>query len=332
MYSCISAKKNSVKGAKRQKFDFRAPGEYSLRVCMKEGISRRFFYTAVAAAAIGAVSGARDAAGGIVRSSVRGLELDERRRQEAIARLEAAGGRPLDNRMFVPGLARDEHFRIFIPGLTKEGPPRLIAGKPNWSEDFLKSDKEPLKRIEGVKKPLIAITIDDGFAVNSLRSILNTAKNKGITYTDFMKGLQRKLYSDFVKEMIESGIVEFANHSEIHGDQTNSRTDEQKIEDLLAAERFMNTFGQTTLPYFRPPGGTFDSDTLKRARKKGYRCINWIASADGGTTTNVKLLRPGDIVLMHYRDESAAQFSYWIDDVRAQGLEPAALSNVFAAA
>ena len=97
-------------------------------------------------------------------------------------------------------------------------------------------------------------------------------------------------------------------------------------------EAFLNKFGQTTLPFHRPPGGSYSEWTMQVAASLKLRTFNWSASADWSTTTDVRTLRPGDIVLTHYRDESAAQFPGWIDAVRAQGLEPTALSNVYAAA
>lgn len=212
---------------------------------------------------------------------------------------------------------------------------KFIAPKPIWTPEFLAKDTTPLTRVN-TTKPFIAITIDDGFDKDSLQKILDIAIAKKITYTDFMKGLQRKMYPDFVRKMIESDRVEFGSHTEVHRDERNGPvpgvppTRELLIEDISAPERFMNKFDETTLPYQRPPGGNFSPWTLSVASSIGYRTINWAASADYSTTTNVKLLKPGDIVLMHYRSESAALFAGWIDAVRAQGLEPTALSNLFA--
>ena len=232
----------------------------------------------------------------------------------------------------VPEIANGE-IQPLKPEYVRSTP--YIATKPEWSIEFLNKDTAPVTRVQ-TTKPLIAITIDDGFAKDSLRSILNTAIRKEITYTDFMKGLQREMYPDFVQEMIDSLRTELGSHTELHRDGRNGPipgippTRAQLTEDITAPERFMNTFGQTTRPYLRPPGGAYSEWTLAVSADAGFRSINWSASADYGTTTDVRSLVPGDIVLMHYRDESAAQFPEWIDAVRAQGLEPTALSNLFA--
>lgn len=211
---------------------------------------------------------------------------------------------------------------------------KYITKKPDWSEDFLRTNREPVTRIT-TNQPLIGLTIDDGFFARD--KILNIAIAKEITFTDFMKGEVRQLYPEYIKRMIDSQRVEFGTHTQVHRDERNSPvagvppTRELLTEDIMAPERYLNTFGQTVLPYHRPPGGDTSPWTLDVASSLGLRTINWAASADAGTTTNVRSLRPGDIVLMHYRDDTAAQFAGWINEVRAQGLEPTALSNLFAA-
>jgi peptidoglycan/xylan/chitin deacetylase (PgdA/CDA1 family) len=85
----------------------------------------------------------------------------------------------------------------------------------------IRGTQEPLKVIE-TDAPLVAITVDDGFDKEAVKVILVVAKKKGITYTDFMKGEQRKQYPDMVQALVDSELVEFGNHTETHRDQRNA--------------------------------------------------------------------------------------------------------------
>ena len=212
----------------------------------------------------------------------------------------------------------------------------FIAEKPVWTKDYMSSKKTGvIKRID-TTKPLIAITIDDGFSKEAIKKILEIAKAKKITWTDFMKGLQREMYPELVKQIMESELSEPGSHTQVHRTETNGPvpgippTRDDLTTDISTPELFVNKFGFTTLPYQRPPTGAVSEWTIEVSGSIGYRSILWSASADAGYSTDVRSLVPGDIVLMHYRDDSAAQFAGWIDKVRARGLEPTALSNVFA--
>lgn len=263
---------------------------------------------------------------------------------------------PQGTKLFVPGVSKDTWQTVEIPVIAKDAQPpappqpepapktpeyrrstQYIAEKPVWTKEFM-SDKDTgvTKRIN-TTKPVIALTIDDGFSREAIKKILAIAIAKKITFTDFMKGQQRDLNPDLVQLLLESELVEPGTHTQEHRDERNGPipgvppTREQLTADILTPETLINKFGFTTLPYNRPPGGAVSPWTIDVSGSIGFRSILWSASADAGSTTDVRSLRPGDIVLMHYRDDSAAQFANWIDAVRRQGLEPTALSNVFAA-
>lgn len=215
---------------------------------------------------------------------------------------------------------------------------RFIAEKPRFGVEELSRIKEPLKSIE-TPRPFIGIGIDDGFDESAMKLILSVAKKKAITFTDLTKGLQRKQYKVLIQDMINSEIVEFANHTETHRDQRNAPvrpgspnrrpTWEEFVEDLDASERFLNELGQTCLPYVRPPGGSWDFYTQEWNTQHGYLPITWKYNIED---MPVDILRPGDIILAHYRAATSVVFETWVNRVMARGLIPTAFSNVVASA
>lgn len=248
---------------------------------------------------------------------------------------------PQDYRLIVPNLARGEMVVPTKKEVIKET--KFIARKPEYTYEqiwgltkTLRGTHEPLRVIE-TDYPLVAITVDDGFDKEAIKMILSIAKKKGITYTDFMKGEQRRQYPDMVEALVESEIVEFGNHTETHRDQRNAPVpigspnrrptwDEFK-DDLYIAENYLvDNFGQTTLPYLRPPGGAADEYTTDWNAQLGFLPLNWYANIEDMPLNVPK----GAIILAHYRQATVNVFERWVDGMLSQGFYPTAVSNVIA--
>lgn len=239
-----------------------------------------------------------------------------------------------------PGLV-PQKYSLFLPELASGEEPVLktefrketkyIARKPDFTVESLSHLKKPLTLIN-TNAPLIGIGIDDGFDEGSIKEILRVTKKYGITYTDFMKGLQRKKFPNYIKEMIDSELVEFGNHTETHRDQRNASvpgrrpTWEEFGEDINAAEFYLNEFGQTSRPYLRPPGGAADEYTTEWNEQMGWLPITWNANIEDMPLN----LQPGSVILAHYRPATAAIYEKWVNAILARGLIPTAISNVVA--
>jgi peptidoglycan/xylan/chitin deacetylase (PgdA/CDA1 family) len=89
-----------------------------------------------------------------------------------------------------------------------------------------------------------------------------------------------------------------------------------------AADVQERQFGRRPV-FFRPPGGAYNTDTRRAAAVCGMRAVvTWIAKANAGRMEYqlAPRLRPGDIVLMHFRREFAADMSAFLEAVAAAGL------------
>lgn len=85
--------------------------------------------------------------------------------------------------------------------------------------------------------------------------------------------------------------------------------------------------------FFRPPGGPYSQTTRKAAADCGLKAIvDWETKANaGGMDYQVgATLRPGDIVLMHFRPEFAADLNAFMAAQKAAGLKVVLLEDYLA--
>jgi peptidoglycan/xylan/chitin deacetylase (PgdA/CDA1 family) len=105
--------------------------------------------------------------------------------------------------------------------------------------------------------------------------------------------------------------------------------EEQKSEICDQADAFAKAYGRRPV-LFRPPGGDYDYTTQLAAAACGMKAVvNWIAKANGGSMQYQigNKLRPGDIVLMHFRPEFKQDMQAFIDAMDASGLHTELLEN-----
>jgi peptidoglycan-N-acetylglucosamine deacetylase len=104
---------------------------------------------------------------------------------------------------------------------------------------------------------------------------------------------------------------------------------EQKAEICGMADYELDNYGHRPL-FFRPPGGAY-SDTMRRAAADcGMKAIvTWIAKANGGSMQYQigNKLRPGDVVLMHFRPEFKQDMQAFVDAINASGLHTELLED-----
>ena len=89
------------------------------------------------------------------------------------------------------------------------------------------------------------------------------------------------------------------------------------------------TFGRRPV-FFRPPGGSYSAVMQKAAYDCGMKAIvTWIAKANGGSMQYQigSGLRPGDVVLTHFRPEFLKDLKAFVDAENAAGLHTELLED-----
>ena len=104
---------------------------------------------------------------------------------------------------------------------------------------------------------------------------------------------------------------------------------QQKAEICGMADFVSSHYGRRPV-FFRPPGGPYSAVTRAAAADCGMKAIiDWQAKANAGGMDYQygKALRPGDIVLMHFRHEFAADLSAFVTAQKAAGLRVVLLED-----
>lgn len=178
------------------------------------------------------------------------------------------------------------------------------------------------------KQPIVFLTIDDG-AVKRAADI-NLVNRYRIKATLFLADIFISENPAFFKGFTATGsLVE--NHSVSHQNLTLLSYEDQKQEICDEADRQFEQFGRRPI-LFRPPGGDYNQDTQRAAADCGLQAVvQWTAKANGGSMQYQvgDRLRPGDIVLMHFRPEFPADMEAFINAVQSAGLHTELLEDWF---
>jgi peptidoglycan-N-acetylglucosamine deacetylase len=170
----------------------------------------------------------------------------------------------------------------------------------------------------------VALTFDDGPDPQFTPKLLEILKKHGAAATFFVLGRQAELYPYILRQILEAGS-EVANHSYSHP-SFSLLSIHRRIAELRYCER---AIGKSGKKYFRPPFGHASDGTPLWASLLGYTTVCWSADARdwevGEPSTIVELLdrnvKPGAIILLHDRTETAANARYFDREAMLSGLD-----------
>lgn len=180
----------------------------------------------------------------------------------------------------------------------------------------------------------VSLTFDDGSCDTCIGSILATLERTGTRATLFPNGAYAHAWDPHAAQMrklIASGQIDLGNHTWSHNDVSKQSAtlfqDElQRNEDWLRVN-----FDGSSYPIFRPPFGTYDAATIRRAGKWGWTTtVTWSLGsrdwegldADAIVAEVDKGIAPGSIILLHANyPTTAAALPRIIANIKAKGLE-----------
>jgi peptidoglycan/xylan/chitin deacetylase (PgdA/CDA1 family) len=172
------------------------------------------------------------------------------------------------------------------------------------------------------------ITIDDGGAARTTeaRQLIERAD---IPVTLFLNSPAAEKYTSYFKSILATG-AHAQDHTVTHRNLKGQSYDFQYKEIKDCADKLEAIFGER--PYlFRPPFGNYDSTTLKAARDNGMRVsFFWTQTVDAGIVryqTSKKEVKPGDVLLMHFRPALADDLIGALTAIKESGLIPARLED-----
>ncbi|TKJ28903.1 MAG: deacetylase [Chloroflexi bacterium B3_Chlor] len=183
----------------------------------------------------------------------------------------------------------------------------------------------------------MALTFDAGADSVPLLSILETLRQANLRCTFFVTGLWVLENPDLLQEIVADGH-ELGNHSSTHPHFTEL-TDQEIAQELAAVEELvMQSTGQSTKPYFRPPFGNRDDRVRRVVQENGYITIywtyqvwDWVGDRTAEEVFNYAVdgARNGAIVVMHVgAAETAEALPGIIEELRARGYRLVTLSEL----
>ncbi|MCX2749518.1 polysaccharide deacetylase family protein [Arthrobacter sp. MI7-26] len=178
------------------------------------------------------------------------------------------------------------------------------------------------------KHPVVFLTIDDG-VVKSPESVRLLAENDFPATLFLTSNTVRDNPAFFKAFMAQGSLVE--NHTVSHNvNMTTQWGYQRQLDDITGMQDFaVQQYGRKPT-LFRPPGGSYSTAMRQAVAAAGLKAIvTWEAKANAGRMDYQygNSLRPGDIVLMHFRPEFAADFAAFRSAQVAAGLEVVLLED-----
>lgn len=211
-----------------------------------------------------------------------------------------------------------------------------------WSVQPAGSGTRVVHRIR-TSKPLVAVTVDDGYGPSEAASMIRAARAADATITFCFNAINSRVWSTSlrtaIREAVASGHLEICSHGYAHN--TGAGTSQSAgMSDLTRNRPWDEVAGVPTAPFYRPPYGAYGSGLLAAAAATGYRyTVLWDVdtndwrgpSASVITQRAVGGARRGSIVLMHTKPNSAAAMPAILSGLKAKGLRPVGLGELFSA-
>ncbi len=185
----------------------------------------------------------------------------------------------------------------------------------------------------------VALTFDDCIEGAAWDSILSTLRAYGVRATFFCPGDQVYAHPGQAQATVAAGHS-VGSHS--NGHALLSHLSYADIASRLAIDKaaWWSVARATPTPYFRPPYGDYDATVLDAAGDQGFRyTVLWDVDPNdwqspGSSAIASRVLgsaRPGSIVLLHVKSQTAAALPTILAGLRARGLQPSSLSELFRA-
>ncbi len=208
---------------------------------------------------------------------------------------------------------------------TAKPTPRFV---PDFKIPPIVNGMVPVLTTVPTKQNVVFLGIDDGAYKD--QSVVDLIKKNNIKASLY---LSRAFINDdpafFDKIVMQGSIIE--DHTLNHDTTMIShQTYAQQKADICGMSDYIFDHYGYRPSFFRPPGGAY-SDTMRRAVADcGMKAIvTWIAKANGGSMQYQvgHSLRPGDIVLMHFRPEFKNDMQAFVDAENAAGLHTELLED-----
>jgi peptidoglycan/xylan/chitin deacetylase (PgdA/CDA1 family) len=200
-------------------------------------------------------------------------------------------------------------------------------GQPQATAPAIVGGKAPVVRRIDTAKPYVFITIDDGAVTDP--HALDLIKQSGARPTLFLNNRYVKGHEAYFKALQDQDGLVIGNHTVNHPDLVKMSYAAQKKEICDDSDDFAKAFGKRPT-LFRPPFGDYNADTQRAAADCGLKAVVlWTAAVNDGVVQFQagNKLKPGDIVLMHFRKTFVEDYTAFVNQAKKDGLIPVPLPD-----
>ena len=170
------------------------------------------------------------------------------------------------------------------------------------------------------------ITIDDGWVKHPLALRLLEAADVPVTL--FLEVNAIRSDPQYFAKLQSAGAT-IENHTISHPNLKGRSYAAQKHEICGGADRLATLYGRRPV-LFRPPFGSHDHTTLRASHDCGMKAaFFWKETTNKGKVRfqEGSAVKPGDIILMHFRDRFPDDFVAVLQAIHRAGLTPARLED-----
>lgn len=183
-----------------------------------------------------------------------------------------------------------------------------------------RSDKSHVVFRIPTEERVVFITIDDGVTKDHPASEFMRARKLPITAFLTISDIDDN-FAYF--SILQKDGTDIENHTVSHTAMPKLPFDKQRDEICQASDILHQRYGKRP-SLFRPPYGEYNDDTLKAAATCGIKAVVlWSAVMQGRTMHYQKepQLKPGDIILLHYKPELKQDIEAVLKAAREQGFK-----------
>jgi peptidoglycan/xylan/chitin deacetylase (PgdA/CDA1 family) len=239
---------------------------------------------------------------------------------------------------------RYKNGHVFLPGLYNvrlkltDQAGNVTVTKPRPFRNYTPAQAKVWRRVNGAGRR-VALTFDDGGA-GPWRSMLDTLRRYNAHATFFPLGPFAAASPSLMRRTLAEGHG-IGSHGWTHTSMPSQSSGAVQSELLRSAAPWWNAAGATPVPYGRPPYGAYNSSTVAAFGAAGFaRVIMWDVdpqdwSQPGASVIASRVLsrvRPGSIVVMHLRPQTAAALPAILSGLQGRGYKVVSLPELFRAA
>ncbi|MFJ3959004.1 polysaccharide deacetylase family protein [Arthrobacter sp. NPDC090010] len=228
-------------------------------------------------------------------------------------------------------------------GPPSGGPPSSVVAsrpaapkpQPTFVSDFkippIQDGMVPVITRVTTKQPVVFLTIDDGLAKSPRE--LQLLDQYGYPATLFLTKSAMGENPGFFKAFQKRGD-HIQDHTISHNTSMVNASYEYQLGEIVGMRDYITAEYGVAPTLFRPPGGFYSNAMRRAVAAAGLKAIiHWECKANAGHMDFQvgNALRPGDICLMHFRKEFAADLAAFHAAQRASGLTVVRLEDFIGA-